>query len=349
MKYFIPILKWIAASLLIIFLTINIWGLIIKWQGQSEIKQVSLDKEHAKIATTTDGRQIEYITYGSSSDTAPVIINIHGSGLEASFEKNIHRYSCEQLGVRGISISLPGVGNTDFKKGRIVADWAKEDLLAVLDQEKINNFMITGHSQGNPHAMAAAHYFKDRVTGLGLNAPLLPLDVSKEENIKGALAIDQLPTTQSITKPWMGWYFFSITLFTNYLAPEQPRKILLNTPELSEDTTLLRYVNTTLNRSKERGSAGQVWESTLDVCYEWGFDPREITTNNICIWHAKDDPFCPPEIGEFLTKHYQEKGINVNYKFQPENGGHLTYCMKKYRKPENSMLKALLDGAIDKT
>ncbi len=343
MKYLVKLIKWSIVLLLIIFLTVNIWGLIIKWQGQSVIKQATLDTENAKIATTIDDRKIEYMTYGSSADTAPVIINIHGSGLEASFEKNIHHHACEQLGIRGISISLPGVGNSDYKIGRVVADWAKEDLLAVLEKEKINQFMITGHSQGNPHAMAAAHYFKDRVIGLGLNAPLLPIDVSKEENIKGALAIDQLPNTQSISKAWMGWYFFSITLFTNYLAPEQPRKVLLNTPELQRDTALLRYVNTTLNRSKERGSAGQVWESTLDVCYEWGFDPREITTNNICIWHADDDPFCPPAIGKFLAEFYQQKGLAVNYKHAIENGGHMTYCMKKYRQPKNSMEKALLD------
>ena len=102
-------------------------------------------------------------------------------------------------------------------------------------------------------------------------------------------------------------------------------------------------MNTTLHRSKERGSAGQVWESTLDVCYEWGFDPREITTKNICIWHADDDPFCPPSIGKFLAEHYQQKGLNVNYKHATENGGHITYCMKKYRLTKNSMVKALLD------
>jgi pimeloyl-ACP methyl ester carboxylesterase len=50
--------------------------------------------------------------------------------------------------VRGIAISLPGYGYTDMKPGRKVLDWANEDLLAVLDQEGVDEFMITGHSQG---------------------------------------------------------------------------------------------------------------------------------------------------------------------------------------------------------
>ena len=344
MKFFIAFIKWTASVLLALFVIINTWGLIIKNQGQSDIEEKDLESEGAKIATARDGRKIEYFTYGSTNEKAPVIINIHGSGLEGSFEKNIYQTACDELEVRGISISLPGVGNTDMKKGRIVSDWPKDDLLAVLNSEKVDDFMITGHSQGNPHALAAAYHFGERVTGLGLNAPLLPIDVSKEEGIEGALAINQLPNTEQVSELWMGWYFFSITVFTNYLSPQQPRKILLNSLELKSDSALYSYVNTTLDRSKERGSAGAVWESTLDVCYKWGFDPREINTKNICIWHADDDPFCPPAIGKFLADHYSKKGAKVNYKHAIENGGHMTYCMKKYRKTEFSMVKALLEG-----
>lgn len=34
--------------------------------------------------------------------------------------------------------------------------------------------MITVHYQGNPNAMVVAYHFGDRCIGLGLNAPLLP-------------------------------------------------------------------------------------------------------------------------------------------------------------------------------
>jgi predicted esterase len=82
----------------------------------------------------------------------------------------------------------------------------------------------------------------------------------------------------------------------------------------------------------------------LDVAYLWSFDPREIETKNICIWHASDDTACPPEIGEWLANYYSKKGSNVNFKNENLGYNHMTYCNEHYRKAENSMVKALLDG-----
>ena len=55
-----------------------------------------------------------------------------------------------------------------------------EDLQAALDAENVAAFLITGHSQGNPHAMAAASRFGYRVTGIGLNAPILPNELTEK-------------------------------------------------------------------------------------------------------------------------------------------------------------------------
>ena len=180
MKILFKILKYTVIAIVSLVLVFSIGGLIIKKQGQSDIDQASLQTDDAKIATDKNGRKIEYFLYGSNDLNAPVIINIHGSGLDGTFEKSVHQSACEQLGVRGISISLPACGNTDMKIGRKVIDWASEDLESVLNQEKVNQFMITGHSQGNPHAMAAAYHYRNRCIGLGLNAPLLPNDVTTD-------------------------------------------------------------------------------------------------------------------------------------------------------------------------
>lgn len=188
MKILIKITKATLVVIVFIYSIVIIGGLVVKSNGQSEIDEASIIKDEAKIVVDKNGRKVEYFLYGSNEISAPVIINMHGSGLDGSFEKAVNTSACKGLGVRGISISLPGVGNTDMKKGRRVIDWVSEDLQAVLDAENVSDFMITGHSQGNPHAMAAAYYFGERVTGLGLNAPLLPNDVTNEIGISGALA-----------------------------------------------------------------------------------------------------------------------------------------------------------------
>ena len=113
---------------------------------------------------------------------------------------------------------------------------------------------------------------------------------------------------------------------------------------MKNDTVLVEMMRHTFGRSMIRGSAGNTWESALDVAYLWGFDPREIDTKNICVWHALDDTACPPEIGAWLAKYYKERGANVNYKNDNIGFNHMTFCSSHYRKAENSMIKVLLDG-----
>lgn len=345
MKTLFKILKVITITLFSIYLIVIVGGLIIKYQGQKEINQESVIKDQAKFAIDKNGRHIEYFLYGSQNPSAPVVINIHGSGLDGTFEKAVNQKACDSLGVRGIAISLPGVGNTDMKKGRTVIDWASEDLQAVLEAENIDSFMITGHSQGNPHAMAAAYHFGDRVTGLGLNAPLLPNDVTNEIGIQGALANESLKTTEELDEPLNAYWFFMLYLYVDLFAPEAPTQTLVNmSVNVASDTTLVNMMNHTFSRSMIRGSAGNTWESALDVAYLWGFDPREISTKNIVIWHAADDTACPAEIGAWLANYYQEKGAHVNFKNDDIGFNHMTFCSSHYQKPNNSMVKALLHG-----
>ena len=345
MKTFLKITKYIFVTLVSIYLIFIIGGLIVKKQGQSEIDEASIIKDGAKIATDKYDRRIEYFLYGSNDINAPVIISIHGSGLDGTFEKAVNISACENLGVRGISISLPGVGNTDMKIGRKVIDWASEDLQAVLETENIKTFMITGHSQGNPHAMAAAYHFGDRVTGLGLNAPLLPNDVTEEIGIAGAMAYESLKTTDELDNPLNAHWFFGLYLFVDLFAPSAPTQALISmATNIDKDKELVKMMRYTFSRSMVRGSAANTWESALDVAYLWGFDPREIKTKNICVWHALDDSACPPEIGAWLAEYYKEKGAYVNFKNDNIGFNHMTFSSSYYRKAENSMVKALLDG-----
>ena len=117
---------------------------------------------------------------------------------------------------------------------------------------------------------------------------------------------------------------------------------------VKNNTVLVEMMRYTFSRSMIRSSSGNTWESALDVAYLWGFDPREIKTKNICIWHASDDSACPPEIGEWLAKFYNERGANVNFKNENIGFNHMTYCSNHYRKAENSMVKALFRWSIQR-
>ena len=322
------------------------FGLYLRRGGQRRFDPHALEAEGGKYVTTADGRIVEYFVYGGADPTVRTVVNMHGSGTEAREQARLNAPICEALGVRGIAISLPGFGYSDVQPGRRVKDWPREDLAPVLAQEGVDKFMITGHSQGNPHAMAAAWHFGDRCEGLGLYAPLLPTPVSKEEGVKGAIGIDSLPTTETLRKWYMGWYFTVMHLTVVTLAPWLPLQALARSGrKVRGDAALLGHFRDSFLRGAVRGSVGNAWESARDVCYEWGFDPRLIETGNVVVWHASDDTMCPPEIGKWLAGMFRARpGVKVHFRDDDVGYGHLTYSRGEFAEPEGSMIKALLDG-----
>lgn len=320
-------------------------GSVIRRRGQRPFDADALAADGGLHVVNGEGRRIEYFRYGSTDPRAPVVVNIHGSGPEAGSERELWAPVCEKLSVRGLSISLPGYGYTDMKPGRVVKNWPSEDLEPVLDHEGVGEFMITGHSQGNPHAMAAALHFSTRCIGLGLNAPLLPSDLSKEVGVKGGLGMGSLLRTEQLRKPHLTWYFAVYHLGTVTFAPWLPLMVL---PATRKDARLREVFRRSLTRAVVRGSYGGAWESTEDVCFEWQLDPRMIETKNICIWHAADDKSCPGEIGAWLAEMFRAKpGVRVDYRGDNLGFGHMTYCRGEYVEPETSMIKSLLDGLSD--
>ena len=313
-------------------------------RGQLPVDRASLEADAGKTATTADGRTVEYFTYGSTDPGAVVVVNMHGSGLEGRFEKRLHAPICEALGVRGIAISMPACGNTDMKPGRTVIDWATEDLAAVLDAESVDTFMITGHSQGNPHAMAAAVAYPDRVIGIGFNAPLLPASTAAEAGLPPTVGQDTVPRTEQLRKPLMAWYFAIYHL--GVATPRLPlRAISKGKPNVQHDPELLTGFAESVSRSITRGTVGGAWESAWDVCFDWGLDPHDIQCRNVVVWHARDDTLCPPEQGEWLARMLADKpGTRVQFRDDDEGFGHLTYTRGRYATPEGSLVKALLDG-----
>lgn len=327
---------------LAIYLIVLCFGIYLKNRGQKPFQKELAATDGRKFVTNTSGRTIAYIVFGDLASTNQVMITIHGSGPEALSEANFHRDEFLSLKVKGIAISLPGYGYTDENPGRIVKNWPKEDLEPVLEQEKVSSFMIMGHSQGTVHAMAAAYHFPKRCLGMGLNAPLLSLALSNELGLKGAIGSSGLYRTSSLKKNRMGWYWTLLHITTVTLSPFLPVLLLKKGMKDSKEAATLKEFGVSMRRSVVRGV--NVWETALDVCYEWGFDPREITCKNICIWHAADDTWCPPEIGRWLAGYYRSQpDVKVDFKHDNLGYNHLTYLTKRFLDPKNSMTKTLLD------
>ncbi len=166
---------------------------------------------------------------------------------------------------------------------------------------------------------------------MGLNAPLVPTNLTKELGLPGAVGVDSLYYTDTLRKPYMTWYFTMFHLSVVTFSPWLPKKAIAKHMRNKDDKSPLDTLGRSLKRAVVRGSVGSAWESTRDVCYDWDFDPRLIKCRNICVWHATDDTWCPPQIGKWIAEYFGAKeGVHVNFKDDDLGYGHLTYYTQNF-------------------
>merc|ERR1712039_927757 len=114
-------------------------------------------------------------------------------------------------------------------------------------------------------------------------------------------------------------------------------------PRVKNDQKMIDWLIRGFSRGNERGTGFPGgWESAVDVCYEWEFDPEEIQTRNIVVWHAADDQECDPGNGKWLADMFRSKGAKVNFKDPTVGYGHFTFYQGEYAEAENSIVNELL-------
>ncbi len=119
---------------------------------------------------TPDGRTLDAFVAGPEDGVALLFHNgtpssgqLYGPFVETAAGR----------GVRMISFSRPGSGESTRNPGRSVADVAV-DAAAVLDEFGIGQCYTLGWSGGGPHALACAALLRDRVTAAATVGGLAP-------------------------------------------------------------------------------------------------------------------------------------------------------------------------------
>lgn len=118
-----------------------------------------------------DGRVLAYAEWGPSNGWP--LLHFHGIP-DGRFSWGAGP-ACEDRGIRLIAIDRPGVGRSDPKPGRSVADWAA-DVKELAGQLEVDRFSVSGQSAGGPYALACASRLTDRVRSAALISGVGPLD-----------------------------------------------------------------------------------------------------------------------------------------------------------------------------
>jgi len=252
-----------------------------------------------KTVVLPDGRVLGYAECGDS--TGEPIFHFHGtpsSRVEAA------RGDAEALsqGVRLIGIDRPGMGLSDYQRGRRILDWP-DDVSALADALGIDRFAVLGVSGGGPYAAACAFKIPERLTACGIVSSIVPPDV----RVEGVAQESQVLLTIARRLPWLLspllWWILGRHMQDREKAESmlaegveyrpEPDRDLLQNPEMME----LYYAETAeAFRQRAKGPAHDFRLYTQP----WGFRLEEIEFE-VHLWHGELDASAPVAMGRTIA------------------------------------------------
>lgn len=252
------------------------------------------------IIDAGDGRQLEYLVSGPP-DSSALLFHV-GTPNAATLFRAVTEPAAA-LGLRVISYSRPGYGQSTAKPGRTVADCIP-DVRAVLDATGVEKFYTLGWSGGGPHALACAALLPDRCLAAATLAGVAPypaagidfLDGMDESNIAEFSAafegLDALTTfLEPITAVFGGATGDSVVEGMSGLLSPADRAAL--TGEFAADMA------SSIRGAVASGIAG--WrDDDLAFIEHWGFALSSITVP-VSVWQGRKDRMVPFAHGQWLA------------------------------------------------
>jgi len=341
-----------------------LYGHLIKCLGQLPFDEEEMKASGAacggvgKYITTSDGRIVEYIVYGSDAPDAMVIVQMHGAAHTGGIICQWNADLLKQLNMKGIAPTMANSGFSDNQPDRQICNFPRDDVAPILKAEGVKKFVVDGHSLGTAHAMAIAWFFspdhKEHVcVGMGLNCPYLPSSICLAEHYP--CDAEEIPLVHNNDpRKCMSSWNMTMAAFTNLMPGIGPPMVMGDTIFVGagkRNPNTFKMCKEDQWRTGARGYLGQGYEAlSYAINTLWGFDPRDIKTKNVAVWYAKDDggpsgPGCPPVHGEYLSKFFDNKsGTRTANKCVDIGCGHWSYAPsvgETYTMDEDTLPKTL--------
>jgi pimeloyl-ACP methyl ester carboxylesterase len=252
------------------------------------------------VYTTVSGR-LEVLTEGPAHGRALVF---HSGTPSAALPFRPLTEAAGAQGLRLITWSRPGYGNSEPAPGRSVADVAA-DTAAVLDALAVEEFVALGWSGGGPHALACAALLPERCKAAATIAGVAPypadgLDWTAgmgEENVEEfSLA---MRGEQALT-PYLEEQAAVLGQVTGSQVAEALGGLVSPVDVASLTGEYAEFMAAVLRRSVSTGIAG--WrDDDLAFTREWGFDVSTIGVP-VSVWQGGQDLMVPPAHGRWLAE-----------------------------------------------
>jgi pimeloyl-ACP methyl ester carboxylesterase len=266
----------------------------------------------------SDGRRLGYASYGDPAGVA--VLHFHGwPGSHLDFAPN--HEPAQRAGAQVIAVDRPGVGDSDFRAERRLADWPK-DVTALVDALGIERFAVLGFSFGGPYAVAVAHALGHRVRALGLVSAMGPLD--RPHATDGMMRPTRMMFALARTAGWLARP--AVAGMTRSIARDPDRfvarmgrsvaaadrAVMHNRPDVAQAITDAAVAMC-------RTGTDAVLTDALAVVKPWNLRLEDVQVPTI-VWQGADDANVPRHIGHHYGRAIPGAIVNL-----VEHEGHFVF------------------------
>ena len=260
-----------------------------------------MDAQRSNVLLT-DGRVIE-VAMAGPKDGTPLVFHHGTPGSVFLFEPFIE--AAESRGLRYVTYSRPGYGNSTRQAGRTVADCAR-DTVQMANRLGLRRFFTIGWSGGGPHALACAALASDRVIAAATVAGVAPPD-SPDLNFLAGMGEENVEELNAaIAGP------NELQTYLERVAPNFAQvtgdQIIAALGDVVGDVdrrALTGELGTFLadnNRAALKNGFWGWFDDDLAFLRNWGFDLARIIVP-VSIWQGAQDRMVPFSHGQWLAAH----------------------------------------------
>lgn len=252
--------------------------------------------------STPDGRTLDIQINGA--DDGPVLVFHHGTP-GSLLPRRVMVQQAAERGIRLVTYSRAGYGDSTRRAGRVVADIA-DDVTVILDHLGVEKAMTAGWSGGGPHSLATGALLPDRISGVLCIAGVAPYEADGLDFLGGmgegnivefgaALGGEEKlrPVLEEMREELKDATPAAILAELSTLLPDVDRA------QITEESGEEMAAN--FREALKNGVDGWA-DDDLAFTVPWGFDLSEMSVPTF-IWQGSADLMVPFAHGQWLAAH----------------------------------------------
>ncbi len=258
-------------------------------------------KPETQLIRLSDQRQIAYCEYGDPQGKP--VFYFHGTP-GSRYEPFFGDQAAQAQGYRIIALDRPGMGRSDYVKGRRLLDWP-QDVQDVAQQLGFSRFGVMGMSGGGPYVLACSYAIPEHLEFSILMGSWGP--VAAEPSLWQEMApLDRFFGQLSRTVPWVFYVPFGfLGVAAKRLSPHRFMRMLESSmsstdQQLLADQEMAQFFADDVAEGFRQGFRGPADDAIL-LYRDWEFRVEEIEIE-VHLFHGQEDRFAPYRFAEYFDE-----------------------------------------------